>query len=64
MKYILTVLLLTSSIAHADDVAFGTLKGIKVYGYGPSKTTKLYFSDNATYQRVEGCNLIANIRHD
>lgn len=49
--------------AFAENIAFGTLEGIKVYDYANSKVTRLYFSDSATYQNVPDCNGVANITH-
>ena len=63
MKYIIAALLFTSSVAHADNIAFGVLKAIKVYDQSANKVTKLYFSNDATYQNIPGCDLVANITH-
>lgn len=63
MRYIIAALLLTSSLAHADNIAFGVLKGIKVYDQSASKVAKLYFSTDATYQNIPECDLVANITH-
>lgn len=57
------LVLFFSVSAQASNIAFGTLKGIKVYDYSGSKVTKLIFSDNATSQNVPGCNRIASITH-
>ncbi|WP_299494163.1 hypothetical protein [uncultured Shewanella sp.] len=47
----------------AGDIAFGTLKGIKVYDQSTKKVTELHFSDDAGLQKVEGCNGVARITH-
>lgn len=63
MKLIMMFVCLLSTSIFAAEIAFGTLKGIKVYDYTSTKKTDLYFSDNATSQNVEGCNGVATITH-
>ena len=63
MKFVIMLVCLLSTSTFAADIAFGTLKGIKVYDYANSKVTKLYFSDTATSKDVEGCNGVATITH-
>lgn len=46
----------------ADDIAFGTVKGIKVYDQSGSKVTRIVFSGDATHQN-EGCNGVATLTH-
>ena len=58
--------LLLMSLASADtNIAFGTLKGIKVYDFPApgSKVTKLYFADDATLKGIPECNGVATITH-
>ena len=63
MKLAIVLLSLFSTSIFAGDIAFGTLKAIKVYDYPSSKVKKLYFSDDATFKLVEECDGIANITH-
>lgn len=58
-----TGLLLLSQIAHADDIGFGTIKGIKVYDFTNSKVTKIYLSANATNKDNIACDGIGEITH-
>lgn len=50
------------SAAQAEDIAFGTIKGIKVYDFPDSKVTKIYFNSDAIHQS-EPCQGIGNITH-
>lgn len=64
MKRLIVLLIsLLSFSASASNLAFGTLKGIKVYGQNSNKVTKLYFSDDAILQHVEGCKGVAHMTH-
>ena len=63
MKTVIAILCLISSSAFAGDIAFGKLKGIKIYDYANSKVTNLHFDDSATSKSVEGCNGVATITH-
>ena len=64
IKSLLLGLVLSWSAAniYAEDIAYGTIKGIKVYDFPNSKVTKIYFNSDATSQ-VEDCEGIAVITH-
>mgnify|MGYP000952876907 CR=1 FL=1 len=47
----------------AGNIAYGTLKAIKVYDFSNVKITKLYFHSNATHQDEASCNGVARITH-
>ncbi|WP_298773431.1 hypothetical protein [uncultured Shewanella sp.] len=49
--------------AVAGDIAFGTLKGIKVYDQSAKKATELHFADDASSQFIEACNGVGRITH-
>jgi len=55
--------ILMSSYANAaTDIAFGTLKAVKVYDFSNDKSIKLYFDDNSTYVNGD-CSLVAKITY-
>jgi hypothetical protein len=45
----------------AGDIAFGTIKGIKVYDFPNSKVTKIFFNADASHQTESNCAGIAHI---
>lgn len=55
-------LCLLSHVSFADDIAFGEIKGIKVYDFPSSKVTKIYFADGAS-KLIEDCDGVAIITH-
>lgn len=64
MKFeLLCLSLLLTFPAVAGDIAFGALKGIKVYDQTAKKVTELHFVDDASSQSIEACNGVARITH-
>lgn len=57
------ILFSVSFSSHGGDIAFGTLKGIKVYDYSSYKVTKLYFGSDATHLDESSCQGVADITH-
>lgn len=55
------ILVLISTQALASDIAYGTLKGIKIYDHPSQKVIKLYFNADATNQTVAACQGVADI---
>lgn len=56
-------LLFLSSAAHSGDIAYGTIKGIKVYDFPNDKVTKIFFNSDATHQKEASCQATARITH-
>ncbi len=57
----LALLLFLSYSVNADNIAFGTVKGIKIYDDTNDKSIRIHFNDSAVRQEVEGCGLVAKI---
>ena len=56
-------LLLSCSSSFAGDIAYGTIKAIKVYNTTSQKVTKIYFNDDSTHLDEASCNAIAIVQH-
>jgi hypothetical protein len=52
-----------SATLFAKDIAYGTIKGIKIYDFPDSKLTKIYFNSDAIYQNEPSCEGAAVITH-
>ncbi len=65
MRYLaLSILVLLPGVALAgDNIAFGLVKGIKVYHFATTKETRIAFESSATHQSIPGCNLEAKLVH-
>ncbi|MEP0176634.1 MAG: hypothetical protein ABJH28_09260 [Paraglaciecola sp.] len=64
MFKILSILFILFSFnVFSNNIAFGTLKGIKVYDYSSEKITKIYFSSDATNKDVPSCGGVVTLTH-
>ena len=60
---IVLLTMLSCANVNASDIGLGTVKGIKVYDFGPDKSTKIFLSDDATHKVLENCNGTGSISH-
>ncbi|QDO85866.1 hypothetical protein FM037_24665 [Shewanella psychropiezotolerans] len=66
VSYLFIALLGFSSLVEAGDIAFGTLKGVKVYGFANDQSIRLVFNSDATHLKSD-CNFVAKFtfsQHD
>ncbi len=54
---------LISFAAYANNIAYGTLIGIKLYDFSNSKVTKIYFAADASHQSEESCQGVGTITY-
>jgi len=53
-------------VSAADDIAFGTLKAVKIYDFSTDKSIRFIFNDDSTHTN-DDCSLVAKItysKHD
>lgn len=59
----IAVLSLSSLVASAGEIAYGTIKGVKVYDFASRKATHIYYSADARFFEESGCEGVAIITH-
>ena len=53
VSYLFIALLGFSSLVEAGDIAFGTLKGVKMYGFANDQSIRLVFNSDATHLKSD-----------